>query len=78
MICRGENGTNGCHLAIFNEDVAFASYFVANHLPLPSHPVGEVVVLAPPVKNYLKWWASRLAIHLVVGESQIINSYRFM
>ena len=24
MICGGENGTNGCHLAGFSEDVAFA------------------------------------------------------
>ena len=27
MICGGENGTNGCHLAVSNEDVAFAHLF---------------------------------------------------
>ena len=78
MICGGENGTNGCHLVIFSEDVGFASYFVATHPLLPSHLVGELVVLAPPVKSYLKWQASRLAIHSVVGERQIIDSYSFM
>ena len=27
MICRGENETNGCHLAGFSEDIAFASHW---------------------------------------------------
>ena len=35
-----ENSTNGCHLAVFSEDVAFAHHFVANCLSLSSHPVG--------------------------------------
>ena len=29
VICGGENGTNGCHLAGFSEDVAYAHHFVA-------------------------------------------------
>ena len=29
MICGFENGTNGCHLAVFGVDVAFACHFVA-------------------------------------------------
>ena len=40
----GENGTNGCHLAVFSVDVAFAHHFEATLLP--SHPIGVLVVLA--------------------------------
>ena len=29
------NGTNGCHLAVFSEDVAFACHFVVPRLPPP-------------------------------------------
>ena len=35
MIRRGKNGTNGCHLAVLNLDVAFACHFVATHPPPP-------------------------------------------
>ena len=47
--CEGENGTNQCHLT----NVAFASHFVATYPP-PTLPL--LLVLATPVKNYLKWW----------------------
>ena len=53
VICGGENGPNGCHLASFSEDGAFARHFVATHPP--SHPVRVLLVLTTPVKNYLKW-----------------------
>ena len=43
--------TNGCHLAVFSEDVGFAHHIVATHLPPPFHPVGVVMVLAMPVKT---------------------------
>ena len=33
MGCVGENGTNGCYLAGFSEDVAFDHHFVATHPP---------------------------------------------
>ena len=36
VICGGENDTNGCHLAGFGEDVAFASNLVATHPPCRS------------------------------------------
>ena len=36
-------------------------------LPPPSHPVGMLVVLTTPVKNYPKWQAIQLAIHSTVG-----------
>ena len=62
MISGGANDTSGCHLAVFNEGVAFARHFVAT-----SHPVGVLVVLTTPVKNYLKWRAIQLAIHSTVG-----------
>ena len=62
MICGGENDINGCHLAGFGEDIAFACHFVATH-----HPVGVLLVLATPRKNYLKWWEIQLAIHTIFG-----------
>ena len=67
VISGGENGTNGCYLAVFIEDVAFARYFMATHQPPPFHPVGALVILAMPVKNYLKWRVIQLAIHSIVG-----------
>ena len=33
----------------------------------PSHPPGVLLILATPVKNYLKWWEIQLAIHPIVG-----------
>ena len=45
VICEGENGTNGCHLAIFSEDVAFVHYFVATHPHSHSHPIYIVVLM---------------------------------
>ena len=33
MICGGENGPSGCHLADFSEDVAIVHRFVATRLP---------------------------------------------
>ena len=67
MICGGANGTNGCRLAGFSKDVAFAAtLWLPTHHPA-SHPVGVLLVLATPVKNYLKWWETQLAIHPIVG-----------
>ena len=67
MICGGENGTNGCHLAGFSEVVTFASQFMSTHPPPPFHLIGVLLVLAMPVKKYLKWWEIQLAMHLIVG-----------
>ena len=33
LTCGGENGTNGWHLAVFSEDIAFACHFMAFHSP---------------------------------------------
>ena len=60
------NDNSGCHVVVFNEDVAFARHFMLPTLPPPSHPVGVLVVLTIP-KNYLKWQAIQLAIHSTVG-----------
>ena len=38
-----------------------ATSWLPTHPP-PSHPVGVLVVLATPVKNYLKWREIQLAI----------------
>ena len=65
MTCGGENGTNGSHLAVRSEDVALAHHFMAP-CPPPSHTVGVQVVLATPVKSYLKWQANQLAIQCTV------------
>ena len=66
-IYRGRNGTNGCHLTAFSLNVAFAHHFVVTHPPPPSHPIEVLVVLAIPVKHYLKWQVVKLHIHSIVG-----------
>ena len=83
MACGGENGTNGSHLVVFSEDIVFARYFVATHCPthLPlSHCIGVLVVLAMPIKNYLKWQENQLAIQHTVGRMNYFeySSYRFV
>ena len=65
MTCGGQNGINVSHLPVFSEDVAFTHHFIAPHPPPPSRPIGVIVVLAIPVKNYLKWWAIQLAIQCI-------------
>ena len=35
--------------------------------PPPSHPIGVPLVLAMPLKHYLKWWERQLAIHPILG-----------
>ena len=45
-------------------DIAFVHHFVATYPP----PLSVLVVLATPIKNYLKWRAVKLAIHSIVGE----------
>ena len=65
MICGGENDTNVCHLAGFGEDIDFARHFVA--FQLPPTLVGVLLILAMPVKSYLKWREIQLAIHSIVG-----------
>ena len=60
MICGDENGTNGYQLTVFGIDVALICHF-----GLPALEV--LVVLGTPVKFYLKWRASQLAIYSIVG-----------
>ena len=62
VICGGENDTNGCHLAGFSEDVAFARYFVAIH-----SPCRKATGIGYASKNYLKWREIQLAILPIVG-----------
>ena len=47
VICRDENGTNRCHLDVFDVDVTFACDFVANVGVL----VGVLVVMVMPVET---------------------------
>ena len=53
MTCGGENGTNGCYLAVFSENIVFAHHFVAPNHPLP---IGVLVVfvVATTVKKLSK------------------------
>ena len=55
-------------LSVFSEDIAFSRHLMATHLPSLFHPVGVLLVLATPVKSYLKWWEINLAIHSIVCE----------
>ena len=66
MTIGSENGTNASQLAVFSEDVAFSRYFVAPCPPPLFHPIGVLVVLATPVKNYLKWREIQLTIQCTV------------
>ena len=57
------NGTNGCHLAGFSEDVTFACHFVAPHLPptLPPYKSASGVgyttkKLSKMVGNSASYW----------------------
>ena len=61
VIYGSENGTNGCHLALFSVDVAFTYHLVASHHPLLSNPIRVLVVLAMPLQ------LAQLAIHSMVG-----------
>ena len=61
---------------VFSEDVAFARHVVATCSPPPSHPIGVLVVLAMPVKSYLKCQENQLAIQCTVDT--ILNNYRFV
>ena len=47
------DGTNGCHLTFFSEDVAFARHFMAIR-PFPSHPtpVNKLSKMAGNSANY--------------------------
>ena len=48
--------------------MAVISLFLVKTLLLPAHahPIGVLVVLAMPVKNYLKWWEIQPAIKCTV------------
>ena len=48
LICGGENGTNGSHLAVFIVNLVCASHFVATH---PPPPIGVLVILTTPAKT---------------------------
>ena len=71
MICGGENGTNGCPVAGFSEEVAFAHHFMAINLTptLPpyrsANGIGYVNKNSKVVGNSASyspnsWWIDRL------------------
>ena len=57
---------------LFSEDIAFACYFVAPHLPPPYRSASGIGYAS---KNYLKWWEIQLAIQC---RTDTVNSYRFV
>ena len=61
-----DNSTNGCHLAVFSEDVAFARHFMAPHLHRTLPPFRSASGIGYTSKNYLKWRAIQLAIQCTV------------
>ena len=67
-----KNGTNGSHLAIFSEEVAFAYHFVAHHLTPTLLPYRSSIGIGYAGKNYLNWWEIQLAIQCTVD---IVNYF---
>ena len=66
MTCGVENGTNGSHLAVFSENVAFVHHFVATHPPPTLPPYRSVSGIGYASKNYLKWWENQLTFQYTV------------
>ena len=67
VICGTENGTYGCHLAVFSVDINFPCYYVSIPvLLLP--PYRNAIGIGYVSNNYLKWCAIQLAIQSIVGE----------
>ena len=70
MICGGENDTNGCHLADFSEDVAFACHLVATHPPPTLPPYNSATGIGYASKSLFKKVgnsATDVAISPIVG-----------
>ena len=81
MIYEGENGTNGCHLVGFSEDIAFAHHFVATCLTptLPSYRSAPGIGYAPSI-GYASKKAENSASYSPISWwiDKIINSYRIV
>ena len=45
---------------------------------LPSHPIGVLVMLATPVKNYLKWWEIQLTIQCAVDKMNYFEQLQIL
>ena len=61
MACEGENSTNGSHLAVLSEDIAFAFHYVVTHPPpilSPYRSAGGI--------GYARWQEILLAIQCTV------------
>ena len=79
MLCGGENGSNGCQLAVFSV-VLPSCHFVP-----PAIPIGVLYYcrsacdICYTSKNYLKCWVIQLAIHSTVDAwEDTMNSYKLM
>ena len=68
MICGGQNVTNRYHLAGVNEDMAFASHYVATCLPPTLTPYRSTTGIGYASKKLSKMAGIQLAVHpIVVG-----------
>ena len=67
MICGGENGTNGCRLAGFSEDVDFARHFIATCLPPTLPPYRRATGIGYASRNYVSTMVGKEI--MVVGNS---------
>ena len=68
VIFGGEDGTNGCYLAAFSEDLAFFLHFITTCLPPALLRRRSASGIGYTIKNYLKQWAVQLAIYSIVGD----------
>ena len=82
MICGGENGTSGCHLAGFSEDVAFACHFVATLPPYRSatdigYTSKKLSKMAGNLASHSldSWWIDRLFNSYTMGMSGLPDIY---
>ena len=64
VICGSENGTNGCHLAVFSVGGTFTHHFVATHPPPDLPPYRSASGIGYTSK---KLSAIQLATHLIDG-----------
>ena len=64
MICGDENGSSGCHLAVFNVDITLIHHYVAPHALSPYRSASGIGYAS---KKYLKSQEIQLATHSTIG-----------
>ena len=67
----GENGTNGCYLAVITEDIDFALHFVALRSPFILPPYRSASGIGYTNKNYLKIAGNSASYPVYSGHSEL-------